>query len=137
MENIGSNLRIENIYFSELSFTREEYIKDSFEINHSIDVEYSDISKNSIKVSIIYNCKAKKQEFEVKAVINGRFELTNYETFDDDTVEAILKINTLAILIPYLRSQVVLLTSQIGMSPIQLPLINAELLYKSSLKRIN
>ena len=41
MENIGSNLRMGNIYFSELSFAREEYIKDSFEINHSIDVEHS------------------------------------------------------------------------------------------------
>lgn len=134
MENIESNLKIKNIYFSELSFRRDENIEKTFEITHSFDVKYEDILKDSIKVSIIYSSNAKNSLFETKAVINGRFELTNYENFDDDTIESLLKINTIAILVPYLRSQVVLLTSQIGINPIQIPIINAEMLYRSTLK---
>ena len=134
MENIESNLKIKNIYFSELSFRRDENIEKTFEITHSIDVKYEDVLKDSIKVSIIYSSKAKNSLFETKVVINGRFELTNYENFDDDTIESLLKINTIAILVPYLRSQVVLLTSQIGINPIQIPIINAEMLYRSTLK---
>ena len=134
MENIESNLKIKNIYFSELSFRRDENIEKTLEITHSIDVKYEDVLKDSIKVSIIYSSKAKNSLFETKVVINGRFELTNYENFDDDTIESLLKINTIAILVPYLRSQVVLLTSQIGINPIQIPIINAEMLYRSTLK---
>ena len=134
MNNIESNLKIKSIYFSELSFRREEKIKQTFELNHSFDVSYSDVSKNSIKVSIIYSNKSNDSLFETHATINGRFELTNYEEFDEEVIESLLKINTLAILIPYLRSQIVLLTSQIGMNPVQIPILNAELLYKSTLE---
>ena len=133
MEKIESNLKVEKIFFSELSFNRVEKINSMLEINNSINVKYEEESSNKILVSIVYVGKSNNDLLCVKAIINGRFELTNYENLDAESINSLLKINTISILFPYLRSQIVLLTSQVGLNPIQLPIINAELLYKSSL----
>ena len=135
MNNVESNLRIKNVYFSELSFKRDETIGNKIELNNTFDVKYEDISTNEEKVSIIYEGFSNESLFSIKAIINGVFELTNYEDLDEETAKSLLKINTIAILFPYLRSQVVLLTSQLGLNPIQLPIINAELLYNSTLRK--
>ncbi len=135
MSNVESNLRIKNVYFSELSFKRSEVLGNKIELNNTFDVKYETVSKNENKVSIIYEGLSNEPLFSIKAVINGLFELTNYEELNEETCESLLKINTIAILFPYLRSQVVLLTSQLGLNPIQLPIINAELLYNSTLNK--
>jgi len=135
MNNIESNLKLNKVYFTRLTFERNDELKKTIELNNDFNVEYYEISKNSNKVSIIYNAKSKDSSLKISAIINGVFELANYEEMDEETIESILKINSIAILFPYLRSQVVLLTSQLGMTPIQLPIINAELLYNESLKK--
>lgn len=132
MDNYKSDLRIKNIYFSDLMFKRDDKIGQKISIQNSLGVEYENSSENEIVVKIRYEAKSDDMSMSVIAVINGSFELVNYENLQLDVKEYILKVNTIAILIPYLRSQVVLLTSQPGLSPLQMPIINAEALYNAS-----
>lgn len=137
MENIKSDLKIKNIYFSELMFKRSENIEHSTNIHNSLGVEYNELSVNEIVVKLRYEAKSDDMSISVEAVINGVFELSNYQELQSDIRNYILKVNTIAILTPYLRSQVVLLTSQPGLNPIQIPIINAESLYRISQNKTN
>ena len=132
MDNIKSDLIIKSMFFSDLMFKRSESKEHKINIQNSLGVEYEELSKNEIIVKIRYEGKSDDMSIDVVAVINGKFELTNYQELQPDVIDYLLKVNTIAILIPYLRSQVVLLTSQPGFNPIQIPIINAELLYKTS-----
>ena len=134
MNNIKSNLKINNLFFSDLMFKRSEKVGKNITINNSLGVEYEEKNDNGIVVKIRYEAKSDDMSINVVSVINGVFELINPEVLQPEVKDYILKVNTLAILIPYLRSQIVLLTSQIGMTPVQIPILNAELLYKSTLK---
>lgn len=134
MDNIKSNLKINNLFFSDLMFKRSEKVGKNITINNSLGVEYEEINDNGIVVKIRYEAKSDDMSINVVSVINGVFELINPEELQPEVKDYILKVNTLAILIPYLRSQVVLLTSQPGFNPIQIPVINAESLYKNSQK---
>ena len=135
MDNIKSGLKINNLFFSDLIFNRSEKVRKDITINNSLGVEYEEVNDNGIIVKIRYEAKSDDISINVVAVINGVFELTNAKDLQPDVKNYILKVNTLAILIPYLRSQVVLLTSQPGFNPIQIPIINAESLYKNSQKK--
>lgn len=135
IKNIKSGLKINNLFFSDLIFNRSEKVGKDITINNSLGVEYEEISDNGIIVKIRYEAKSDDMSINVVAVINGVFELTNAKDLQPDVKNYILKVNTLAILISYLRSQVVLLTSQPGFNPIQIPIINAESLYKNSQKK--
>ena len=134
MDNIKSNLKINNLFFSDLMFKRSEKVGKNITINNSLGVEYEEINDNGIVVKIRYEAKSDDMSINVVSFINGVFELINPEVLQPEVKDYILKVNTLAILIPYLRSQVVLLTSQPGFNPIQIPVINAESLYKNSQK---
>ena len=132
MDNIRSDLKIKNIYFSDLMFKRSDNIEQKTNIHNSLGVEYKEPSENEVVVKLRYEAESDDKSISVVAVINGVFELTNYQELQPDAIDYILKVNTIAILVPYLRSQVVLLTSQPGFNPIQIPIINAESLYKTS-----
>lgn len=60
-------------------------------------------------------------KLEVEA--NAEFQ---YSSNDFENEEAIINTNTIAIMFPFIRSQVTLLTSQPGMAPIVLPPINTQ-----------
>lgn len=62
-----------------------------------------------------------KSDLSVSIIANAHFE---YETETYEKEESIIKANTVAIMFLFIRSQVTLLTTQPGMTPIVLPAIN-------------
>lgn len=83
--------------------------------NHSINQIEEFTFKVSLGVSVTSESK-----YDIKAQISGVFELSE----DSVLGKKILANNTVAILFPYLRSQLTLLTSQPGFEPIILPVMN-------------
>ena len=61
----------------------------------------------------------------------GIFTIENFE-LDRDLNERILKANTVAIMFPYIRSQISLLTTQPGLHPVMLPPMNINALLDST-----
>lgn len=65
-------------------------------------------------------CISSKDEYEIRAQISGIFSVSE----DSALGKKVLANNTIAILFPYLRSQLTLLTSQPGFEPVILPVMN-------------
>lgn len=118
INKIKSNLEMKSLLFKECSVKRTKNT-----INGELK---ADLQKNIIEAG------AHTYDVELKLTIEGEgFSLLVvtaaqfvYEAEKYDKEESIVNNNTVAIMFPFVRSQVSLLTTQPGMSPIVLPPIN-------------
>lgn len=79
------------------------------------------------RVGLVAEIK-REDEFEMKLVITGYFELDE----NDPNKEALLEKNAVAILFPFLRSEITLLSSQPEMTPIVLPVVNIAAMFEKA-----
>lgn len=128
--NIQGLLKMQNLCFSEMSMSRNIEYFGKVEANVIFDIEYKKLAEKSVRVIISLQIKG-QGELSIKMCEQADFELVNAEILDADMQLSMLKTNTVAIMLPYLRSQVSLLTTQPGMAPIQLPIYNAVELTKN------
>ena len=70
----------------------------------------------------------KKGEFKTDISISGYCEIDD----NHPQLDTILRVNAPAILFPYVRAQLSLLTAQPEMSPIVLPVVNFQKIYEHS-----
>ena len=124
LENIKSNLRMENFYFSECSITREASFSQS-EYRANLEKEVKQIEDHVYEVTLITTIE--KSDVHIHVTAKATF---HYESNDYSTEETVMNVNTVAIMFPFIRSEVSLLTSQPGMPPIVLPAINALKMYQ-------
>lgn len=111
-------LKLNSLLFDKLAFTRLGIKNDNeIEINFSVNigVNISDDNIKKITIGIIGN---KKEEYTVEVQASGLFE------YEGDATESIIQQNAVAIVMPYVRSQLTLLTSQPGVEPIVMPPFN-------------
>lgn len=117
-----STLAMREVYIDKLLFERENYeVKKAEEDKTRIhfDKSIDNLEKKLYKVSLSVKIWS-ENEFNIESCISGIFEFRN----EDDFNSTLLSRNTVAILFPYLRSQITLITSQPGFEPIILPVIN-------------
>lgn len=120
INEIKSNLQMKTFYFSDYSFSRNPVIEDG-EFNINLQKEIDVIGDHEYKVVLTTTIEKEDMRLELKA--QAEFL---YESDDHSREEAIINANTVAIMFPFIRSQVTLLTSQPGMAPIVLPPINTQ-----------
>ena len=127
---IDSNLIMKNLAFTKIITKRFFSLPDNVEINGSFDIKYEEVDENEINVFLMYNAKSKKNEIEIEVELQGNFIARD---IDDDSVKRyLLHVNTIAIMFPYLRSQISLATNQPGFVPIQIPIVNAVALARAA-----
>ena len=100
LSKMKSNLKMNNLYFSSCSVERACKVENG-ECK-------ADLQRNITKTD--------EHEYDVELVLSVQKS--------DLSEENIVKTNTVAIMFPFIRSQVTLLTTQPGMTPIVLPPIN-------------
>jgi len=118
INQLRSNLKMDNFYFKNYSFCRDNKIKDG---EYTIDIKKK-ISKQQehvFEVEIIISVNKEDLKMDLVAIATFTFDSNDYSN-----EESIIETNTVAIMFPFIRSQVTLMTSQPGMSPIVLPPIN-------------
>lgn len=120
INEIESNVKMKNFCFLECSVVRNE------EINHgnlSIDLKKSINKTTDGDYSVVLTLTINKEgnDLHIKVVASAIFSC---DDDDSDFVDSIMETNTVAIMFPFIRSQVSLLTTQPGMNPIILPPIN-------------
>ncbi len=120
INKIKSNLQMKNFYFSNCSFIRRAIVEDG-EFNMNLQKEISSIGNHEYRVVLITSVE--KEDMKLELIAQADFL---YESDDYSREEAIINANTVAIMFPFIRSQVTLLTSQPGMTPIVLPAINTQ-----------
>lgn len=80
-------------------------------------------------MSVLINDENNALKLSVELV--GTFAFSNSENVNKNLYDNLINKNAIAILFPYLRSQVTLITSQPNMTPIILPPININTLLKN------
>ena len=108
----------QNIHFERMGEKTDSELK--FEIETSIAQKPNE---ETYRVSLKLKGK-KEQEYGFNIEIVGIFCLDADESCEFEFKKDIISKNTVAILMPYLRSEVSLLTAQPGMEPVVLPPFN-------------
>ncbi len=129
-DKIKSVLQLNQIFVEEIKFKRSSNVVDTsnflIKIGHKFS-KFSDVDDYKVDLDVTISSE-KEEEFQLIIAITGIFK---FDENGDSVKEIILKKNTLAILFPYLRSQVTLITSQPGMQPIVMPPVNINKLVES------
>lgn len=118
IEKIQSKLKMNGLHFSECSVKRSAVIEEGkYQVDLSKQIQQ--VAEHTYNVSL--RLTAQKKDFELLVVAEATFV---FEGDDYSMEENVVHNNTVAIMYPYVRSQVTLMTSQPGMTPIVLPPIN-------------
>lgn len=122
MDNYSSVLTLENMVFDKIEFNRIGF-KNENEIKFSLKMQIGFGEDGTYRVTLILN-GIKQDEYTVSISLTGIFSIKNGEDLDDKLIENLIKKNTVAILMPYLRSELTLLTAQPETDSVVLPPFN-------------
>ena len=117
---ILSSIQIDHIVFNEIQFLRKGFRKNADsggDVNISVNI--NDNGEDHYIVSLILNAP-KEGEYDAMVKISAYCNVSS----KTENLPQILKGNIPAILLPYARAQLTMLTSQPETDPIVLPLIN-------------
>lgn len=118
LSKMKSNLKMDNLYFSSCSVERECKVENG---ECKADLQRNIKKTGEHEYDVELELLVQKSDLSVSIVARAQFM---YEAEDYEREESIIKANTVAIMFPFIRSQVTLLTTQPGMTPIVLPPIN-------------
>lgn len=131
MDNNTCKIQMLDLYFSKFDF-KQERGTDSKEYNTSFQIEYAINSEDDTKVRVVVDTTVTNEAQSVVLNVQtvGIFKVDKLD-IDDATYEHLIKANTVAIIFPFIRSQVSLLTTQPGMMPVMIPPININALIEN------
>ncbi len=118
LSEMKSNLKMKNLYFSSCSVERAYKVENG---ECKADLQRNITKTDEHEYDIELKLSVKKSDLLVVVITKAHF-IFEAETYEKE--ESIIKTNTVAIMFPFIRSQVTLLTTQPGMTPIVLPPIN-------------
>lgn len=132
MSNKECKIQMVDLFFSKYSFTHERKDKKNEEYNTSFSINYAmnNEDDSKIKVTIDTSVTNKTGNIALELQTVGIFKIDKTD-LDENVYEHLIKVNTVAIIFPFIRSQVSLLTTQPGITPIMIPPINLNVLIDS------
>ncbi len=121
MNKFNSALVLNNLVFDRINFNRKGF-KNEKELKFQIRVQIGE-DINEYKVTLILEAE-KEDEYEFEISLSGFFTLEQDDMLTDEQMRGLIHKNAVAILMPYLRSEVSLLTAQPEMDCVVLPAFN-------------
>ena len=121
-----SRLKIRHILFDKLSFDREGFKTSNKEVGLEIGVTTRKESDGKYRVSL-HVLAHRESEFTASVDVSAYCELDEEWEIKNEILEK----NVVAILFPYVRSELTLLTAQPETEPIVLPAFNINALMKN------
>lgn len=112
-----SPLVLEKIEIVESSFRKKDESLDELELGIRVEHSLNKVSDETFEVVLITTISDEDEKVFVNVKGRAIFN-TNQENMD------ILEKNTIAIMFPYIRSYISIITTQPGMNPIVLPAMN-------------
>ncbi len=117
----ASELKSKKIYFESMSFRRDVIQPDN--LKTKVNRNIMSLGDDEYKVALSIEIKSLNNSFELQVTIVGIFEIKS-DSISEELKNSVISKNTVAILFPYLRTQITLLTAQPDLKPIVLPAIN-------------
>lgn len=127
--NVQSDLSIQHFVFNSISFERIGFKNDNNELPATFGVRVDKQGENHYIVTLDVSVE-KKDEFNATVSISGYCEIDD----NHPQLDLMLRVNAPAILFPYARAQLSLLTAQPETEPIVLPVVNFKKIYEESRK---
>ncbi|MDH2472880.1 protein-export chaperone SecB [Clostridium perfringens] len=126
-------LTLHDVYTEEIVLQRsDEYSKRDSELEFNIGYSYNEGSDNKFKITIKVNIEdVKKSALNLTIGVSGVFELKSNKGSNLDLTK-----NAIAILFPYVRSNLTNITSQSGIETLILPVINFNALLDEQRKKL-
>lgn len=129
MENVKSNLQMIDLYFSKIECVQ---IKDqnnlgqiNLNIKYDIDTIQDQADKYSVEKVLSVYISDDKNCLAIEIKLNGIFKLEFEDGKENDSIaKHLLDLNTITIMMPFLRSEVSLITTQPGIAPVMLPVVD-------------
>ncbi|UTC64426.1 protein-export chaperone SecB [Treponema sp. OMZ 788] len=122
MSNYDSVLHMQAIVFDNIEFERKGFKNDN-ELEFNLEIQIGTDKEHRYKVTLILKGN-KKDEYEFSVSLSGFFMIEDVKNMDDKLKQNLISKNAAAIMMPYLRSEVTLLTSQPGTDSVVLPIFN-------------
>lgn len=126
---IESVLKLNKLVFDKIEFTRLGF-KNNEELEIEIQSNISEREKSErrekyemYKVTLILKGK-KNEEYTMEISVSGFFSIESDSELNNDLKDKLITKNSVAILMPYLRSQVSILTAQPDVECVVLPPFN-------------
>lgn len=113
-------LELQQLVFDEITFKRLGFKNPKSELAMSLNITIDKENQKIYRVKLTVNGE-KQEEYRFKIVLIGFFSI---QLHNEEEIKNILSKNAVAIMFPYLRSQISLLTAQPGTESVVLPPIN-------------
>lgn len=120
INKMQSDLKMENFHFVECSVARSAFIENG-PLSFNLRKDINQLDDGSYIVVLTLIISKETADLNVKVVAAAKFTMDSENT---ELVKSIMDTNAVAIMFPFVRSQVSLLTTQPGMTPIIIPPIN-------------
>ncbi|MGN0487660.1 MAG: protein-export chaperone SecB [Ruminococcus sp.] len=126
--SIESVLKMDRLFFEEIDLQRKIINPTQEEYKYNFTRNISAVDNNHFVVSLQCNIRSTDEEESLKLSVKatGWFECMSD---NEEEKKILIQQNAIAIMFPYLRSQIILVTTQPDILPIQLPIINITALF--------
>ena len=129
MKDINSKLEMLDMHFSKIEcvWIKEQNDVGNVKLNarYAIDTNVADDNPYEVEKVLSVFISDEKEHLSIEIKLNGRFKLECKDgEMDETTAQHLLNINTITIMMPYLRSEVSLVTAQPGLMPVMLPIVD-------------
>lgn len=125
MKNFNSILTLQDLVFDKIEFDRKGF-KNTEEIKFELQIQIGVGDDNTYRVTLVLKGE-KKGEYSIVISLSGFFKIekqSEADEPDDKTVQHLINKNAVAIMMPYLRSELTLLTAQPNTDSVVLPPFN-------------
>ncbi|MBD5531524.1 MAG: Preprotein translocase subunit SecB [Lachnospiraceae bacterium] len=123
MDNsVTSSLLLQKLVYDKIEFERKGF-KNENELAFKIQIQIGVGGDNEYKVTLIFEGD-KKDEYHFLISLTGFFGIDNKDALEDKKIADLINKNAVAILMPYLRSEVTILTAQPDTDSVVLPPFN-------------
>lgn len=122
-KDVNSILSLDKLVFDKIEFKRLG-MKNENDIEFSMQITIGKKQDEEIyKVTLGFNGN-KEKEYSLEIVLSGFFSFSEKEDLSEELKDVMIRQNAVAIIMPYMRSQVSLLTAQPEMDCVVLPPFN-------------
>lgn len=127
MANYNSVLNLQKLVFDRIEFDRKGF-KNDHELKFELQVEIGLNEDGIYKVRLVLN-GTKQDEYNIVIGISGFFRIKGQ--VEDKTMRDLITKNAVAIMMPYLRSELTLLTAQPNTESVVLPPFNINKMFEN------
>ena len=129
MNDFNSVLTLQKMVFDKIEFERTGF-KNTKELKFELQVQIGSDENNTYKVTLVLK-GTKQDEYNIVISLSGFFEVESQENSDSKMIQDLINKNAVAILMPYLRSELTLLTAQPDTDSVVLPPFNINKMFEN------